>query len=440
MFAEKNWFWQRSVNIDDSNYIPIYEVVPRLRLYKKEEVFSFNRKNNMLYWDAQLDGDVLRSFNEGEIRRSTYFGHITTSFFAIFAFIPEWISFVPRAGYGMQKYFSKSKEPQLDVENGRHSFHFLFTNNALQLGPNEIFLKTTHLYRFTFRQEIEDVTYGAENEDKLIFNLGTSPIPGMFGEILTARDLRSVPYPLAEQRRWDDLVVNTSVYIDFFKPFQKDYSILYEYNSVYYMGLDLTNSYIYYTPNEKSLLNTLAASIKSGHFSIPGLYLKEVEASSVGMAWYHSFYHFALDQMRFTWSVSFWLNNYWRFIVGANSVTERAYRYFLDETYADYVPFHKDVLQGMNFFSGDNSMENVFNIENFHFVVQHDLHAWLLEFSYFLKRRDVSFGKGNRNDFAFYDHVFYFSLQLKGLTSFGIPRSEIYRTAPEDELDMRGLR
>lgn len=436
MNTRRTLVWREKTAVGSSEYEPLYELLPRFRVAKREQITNLTDYQN-LWWQGSLDGDIERSYTEGEIKRTGFYGHFQNGLFTIFSFPAWWLSYTPMAGYGMQKQFAKSDDDFLHEENGRQSFQFLFTNNTLRFGPWEASLTGTHLYRYTFAEEVEDPTFGDTKLNRIILRAETHPIPGINADVSSGRDFRELPYEIAEEKRWDDIVANGQVYIDFFKPFREDYTLLTRHRTAYFMGLDFTDTYIYHTPLLKSQINSFNTRLVSGRFTIPAIGIKEVELMGVGFTWYHSYRNLSLSQMRFHWMAAVWFDDLWKLTLGANSRAEGVERY--DRSHPDYIPFHKDLATSINLFDTEGRKNSIFNLENFYMTLQHDLHAWLLELSYYVNRRNVKFGPNNRNVFSFYDQLFYFSLTLKDMSGAGIPRSQIYRYSPEDELRRQGL-
>ncbi len=420
--------WYEFAKNADSTYLPVYDMMPKV---------SYSRRMELLrpesFWfggligDVRLNGTIHRYYADGREIKTIYTGDGMATANLYYNLLP-WLHLNPGGGLGFFSTHSTQDIEPLQREAARRSYQYLFTRNTLRAGYPLLNHQSIHHLVFAFNEGIRDPTFGQIREHYWQSSLTSDVFSVATFNITTARDLRLYPYYIPEAFRWSDIIARAGSEYDFIHGFAGSVYGLNKRNYRHFMGVSVNNTYSYLTRFERPAYNDFNLNWRMGGYKLP--LIKELLLVRTGVTLHQNFLNDRGSNLLFSWDTDLQVHRDWRLLMGGNSRSEQFDRYA--PGHPQSTTFTRDFFQSINPFSSRDRQETSLNIENFYADLEHDLHRWLLRLSYLTRQRTVYFGPQLRNRLAFYEHTFFFSLTLKDLGGFGIPRTELYRENPTD--------
>lgn len=420
--------WFERTNNKDSKYLPVYDLQPRLSYQGNFSLVS--PQGNFfggLYSKLNLSGVIERYYADGQEIKTIYSFAGNKGIFSYFYFTP-FFTYNPEIGYGLQQVVAKPNEIGLRTEALRQSFQFVYNRNTFRLGHPLLYHQTVHELSYYFNEGVRDPTFGHIRRHFWEGSLFADFFGYASSQVSISYDLRPYAYEIPNRFRWSDLIWRTSTEYDFVHGFTATTYGLKKRNYRHFASLGFVNTYSYLTRFGLPYYNNFSVVTKMGGYKIP--LIKELMLIQIVFNWQENYLNLRQSQLHLEYKTELWLHPYWKLYLGGNSRAEQMERY--RPHHPNYVPFSQDLINSVNFFEPAFRREAIFNLENFYADLEHDLHDWILRFSYTTRQRTVYYGPQLRNRLGFYEHTFFFSLTLKAFPGFGIPRTEIYRENPTD--------
>ncbi|MCS6984707.1 MAG: hypothetical protein NZM25_06245 [Leptospiraceae bacterium] len=426
--VERRLRWYERTQNADSKYLPVYDLQPRLSYSGN---FSLVDPQGSLFgglWqNLQLNSYLQRYYADGRELKTTYSAD-GNSALQSFLYLSPLLTYNPVLGYGFQAMRAQPQEQGLQIEARRQSFQYIFSRNTLRLGLPLFYHQSVHEIHYFFAEGVRDPTFGPFRRHNWEGSLHADFLHLAQTQLSIGYDLRPYAYPLPPRFRWSDLVWRSSMEYDLVQGFRLgDYGVK-PRKYRHFASLGLVNTYSYLTRFARPHYNDFSISAKLGGYKLP--ILKELLLLEINFGWHENYLNLRQSNLHLQWAAELLLHPFWKLYLGGNSRAEQMERYRRD--HPRYTPFAEDVIQSLNFFEPTKRREALFFVENFYLDLEHDLHDWLLRFSYTTRQRTVYYGPQLRNRLGFYEHTFFFSMTLKAFPGFGIPRTELYRENPTD--------
>ncbi|MBE7440484.1 MAG: hypothetical protein HS115_18685 [Spirochaetales bacterium] len=436
--ASRKKIWRESSTATNSKYIPTEDVAPQLSLDKNTLLGTIPGTTAAVYWDNHIGTQSRRIYTQKPERPSVSIQYaefqtmITSeaksSFRTFFAPGP-YLSFEPRAGYGVQRSTVSGNPEFMSVENQtnlrdqarRSSYEYFFTEDALTLGPDRLFLRATYRFKESQKEEQKDVPTANptrfENRQKINeteLNLETRPMTGMRLALTGIYDHRTYLYDISEGNRWYYPVLRSDIYIDFLNPLRPRRENLLSRQKIHFLGLRLTNDYVYNVRDQRDHSSVTGVSFEAGGFDL--WLLERLRFLEITFYWYRVYFDRSLDHMRYSAKADIQLSRtiFLEFEIESRATdVERYDRHSRDENgQSNYVPFETDVANGLGLNGNRKRKETVFNVGYMESALVFDLHEWELRLGYALEQRSLFAGVNTREVVTFYDNKLFFSLTL----------------------------
>ncbi len=425
--ASRTRVWLEKQRIQDGEYVPVVDVVPSVDISKKMLLGNIPGIDAPVYWDNILHSDLRKEYSSGEIIRNLSTNRFTSSFRSYFSPI-AYVTFSPVVGGGGQKVMPTGKDPAqadlaaIDREAKKQSYEFAFTEDELTLGPEFAFLRATYRRKDSAREEAADAPqinihgfYNAQKIHETEVNLETHFLHAVNMSVTGIYDHRKFEYPVENRERWYYPVFRTDVYLDFVNMFRADRENLLSRQKAHFLGLRLTNDYVYDPIKKRDHSDVLGLNFQAGGFDL--WLLRRLRYLEVGAYWYHVYYNPELDHMRYTMRGDIQLTRriYWEFELESRaSDVERYRRRSKDDSgNSDYVAFEHDVVNGTGVNGPEKRQKAVFNVGYFETALIFDLHEWEYRIGYSMEQKSLlTAGSGSLSVVNFYDNKIFFSIQL----------------------------
>lgn len=182
--------------------------------------------------------------------------------------------------------------------------------------------------------------------------------------------------------------------------------------------LKLSNTFIRSRKDNIDLSNefTLSYKLFNRERLFGSVYLNKISHT---ISWYKDFQNTRASYLNSVFSIDFNISRNWNFIYQASSSNKELYRYSQADS-SRYGQESRNILQDLldSFdFSDQSKRENsLFNLESMSFILRHDLHDWMFEFSLDL------YVKQYRNGPYYFEPTIYFIIYLKEMPSFKYPK------------------
>ncbi|MDH5720013.1 MAG: hypothetical protein OEZ13_05245 [Spirochaetia bacterium] len=421
----KRWY-----ESEDSKYLSINTLAPVISFKRNSQLIKpYGSMFGGVYNKLNLNTQTVVYYRDGEELKTMYDSEGVVDFSIILSPF-RWLSLMPYAGYGIKHKFWKQSSDILEEESDRASYQYFYNKEILRLGYPSFYLQGEYIYKRGVKQKYLDPTFKKQLEHTIKPALKFDFYPVLFLELSSMRDIRKYPYEIKENFRWKPFKARLELNYDFVNSVSFFYPELLEKKKYHFLDLGITNEYKYLIRYDKSGTNEFDIFMKMGGYK--PIFIKELNLLKLGFTWRHNFINVRQDLILFKWEIDLNLHTYWRLKMGTNSMAEEVERY--NKSHDNYVPFWQDIPNSFNFLNNEKRSNTVFNMDNFYFILEHDLHRWLLRLSYVNGRKTVYFGDNLKNYSTFYEQTFYISMGLKDFKGFGIEDTEIHRKRPKTNL------
>ena len=425
--ATRNNTWDTGSSLyDDSEYLPANDVLPSIDLTKKWNMGRIPYLDLPVYWYHNLHTDLEKQYSVGKEFQSINNNLYQTALRTYFGIFP-YVSLSPSVGYGAQKSVPESRTTSavdaaaLAREARKNSYQFVFSETSLTLGPHFLFLEATYRVKNSFKEEQNDAPVinltgftGNQKVREVELTLQTSPIVNTMFSINTVYDFREFDRPVESRERWFYPVFRTDIYFDFINGFRPDRENLLSRNRVHFMGLRITNDYVYDPRLKRDHSDVVGLNFEAGGFDL--WFLRRLRYLERGAYWYHVYYNPELDHLRYTMKadVQLWSWGYLEMELESRATDVERYRgNSTDENgEPDHVTFGEDVANGLGFNGGERRQDAVFNVAFFRGALILDLEDWEYRFGYELEQRAVFGGTNTLEVVNYYDNRVFFSMTL----------------------------
>lgn len=438
--AQRDRAWLENSNYQDSQFIPVSDIAPSVDLKKKWTLGRIPWLDTPVIWENALYSDLTKTYSSGKTYQTKNTNLFTSGLRTFFSPI-QYVTFQPFVGYGAQKTtahtptrvnytttgtvttqgVSTNDFKALEKEAARQSYQFLFTEDELVLGPDLLFLRAIYRRKESFKEEEKDApavnVYGFDQNQKVHEvegSLEAYPINRLSLSLTSIYDLRQYQFPVEQKDRWYYPVFRADYYLDFINLFREERENLLSRRKMHFMGLRISNDYIYDARNKRDHGNIAGLSFESGGFDL--VLLRRLRFFEAGFYWYHVYYNPALDHMRFNMKLDLQILR-WLFLeTELESRATEIERYRKDSKdsngYYNYVSFPQDLVNASGL-AGRQRRENaVFNIGTFEGALVMDLHDFEFRLGYRMEQRSMLAAAGTIENVTFYDSKVYFSLTL----------------------------
>jgi len=403
--------WQNYLN--GYNYYPVHEIFPSLT-YKKN--WYVVKPTGSVFQGISNNIDVVsrieHQYNQGQLFHTLNYLDVKSG---LNAFLPfhNLISLQPSIGYGVTGQFYNNGSAIDNLENDKKSYQYFYTLDKLFLGPS--FLKSTIMYALKWAtvEKITDPYFKQERENKLYLLLSSDFAP--FGSISlgSARDLRKLPGVFKEQNQWDPFFVSAFFDYDFINHDNIFLPEVYNPNT-YFLGIGTSESFYYNINFNKPGINSLSLYLQTGGYRF--LIIDRLEKAKIGFNWVHDFINYNRNRIQFIMETKAAFLKYWWFGLNLstnvyNTGTQASPYQYVGESFVTML--------------NSNNANSSFELDKIEVSIEHDLHDWLMKFSYSITQNWIYYGKNNQNIAGYYDHGIYVSFTLKGFNGFGIPKTQI---------------
>ncbi|HNN61166.1 MAG TPA: hypothetical protein PKK45_20290, partial [Leptospiraceae bacterium] len=391
--ASRSRVWLESSNYKDSKYVPVSDVVPSLDVQKKWQVGKLPLLDSPIIWENKIHTDLTKLYSSGDVYQTTNFNQFTSglrTWVSPFSFV----TFQPFVGYGAQKTvpYSPTKTTYtttgpttsfgvtttdfkaLERESARQSYQFLYTEDELTLGPDLIFLRTTYRRKESFKEEEKEApavnVYGFDQKQKVHEvegSLEAYPINRLALSITSIYDMRRFQFDVKQNQRWYYPVARVDYYFDFINLFREERENLLTRRKAHFLGLRLTNDYVYDALNKRDHSDVVGVNFEAGGFDL--LVLRRLRYLEAGFYWYHVYYNPGLDHMRYSMKADIqvvrWL--FWEMELESRATEVERYRKDSKDAngYYNYVSFTQDVVNSTGLAGRRRRQNAVFNIGTF---------------------------------------------------------------------------
>ena len=425
--ATRNNLWKSTVStFDDSEYQPVNDVIPAVDLTKRWNLGRVPYLEVPIYWDHNLHVDLEKQYSDGNEFQNLNNNEYRTGFRSFVSFFP-YVTFAPSVGYGAQKTVPEyrgtdaSAEAALERESRKNSYQYLYTEDQLTFGPDVLFLRTTYRYKKSFKEEQNDTPVvnttgfdGSQKVNETEVSLEFNPLINTTFSITSVYDHRQFEQPVKNGERWYYPVFRSEIFFDFLNWFRPERENLLTRNKVHFLGLGLTNDYVYDPIQKRDHSNVFGLSYQMGGFDL--WFLKRLRYLELTYYWYHVYYNPELDHMRFAFKTDLQLWSWGYLEMELESRATDIGRYSSgsknDEGEDDYVPFYKDVYNGTGLAGPEKRQSSVFNVAFYRTALILDLHDWEYRIGYELEQRTVFGGVNTVDVVNFYDNRVFFSATL----------------------------
>lgn len=434
--ASRTSTWYVESNSSDSVYYPVYEMAPEI-IYTRNFLLvnPYGRFFTGLYNDYRFYGLVEKYYNQGEEFKTTFTGEANTNFRTVFPFT-SWFSYHPVVGFWIKSRFSKEEDTSLETANQRETFRAITSNQGFRTGIPEFYHRLDYRIAYAVYRKEEDPEY-----KKMLyhnFSTGFYSVIHPYADLslTTSRDLRKTQKSLPERYYWSDLQFQSRIFYDFHSGFN---GIIYGNNfeknqngitRVYhrsFMGISFHDRYDYSFIYQRSLSNTAGIFYEMGAYAWNQY--PRINVFHTGISWQHDFIDSRFDDAFYEISAEWILHRFWFFSFGFKTSIYDASRY--REENENYISFWQDLINSSIYFWDDSKASNLV-LEKVYAVLEHDLHSWIMRLSVWTGRNRLLYGPQRRNVAEYYETAVYFSMTLKDIKGFGIPRSQVYRERPSE--------
>ncbi len=428
--AERRLIWRNSLHFEDSDYEPAADLLPWLNISYNWLIGRIPFQDAPLYWKNSLQYERRVTFEEGrQWNRFDFVGY--RSFLRSLFSFSDYLSLEPSVGYGLYKTTasnesdSETAEGDLLLEAQRNSYQYLFSENEMILGPQNLFLRTIHRYKRAFAQEEEETPHiddsgleatlpGNQQVNETELSLEFYPLWGLSFSAESSYDHRAFPQPVRDRERWDYPIVRGQIILNWFNLFRQQRENLLSRRRARFLTTVLSNSYIYDPVIGRDHSNIAAISLEMGGFDL--WFLKHLRYLETALYWYHVYFDPSRDHIRFILKNDLQLWSWGYLEVEWESRVIQPERYSRNSRDSDgesnYLPFLEDIGNSSGLLGGEKQREALFNIAFFRSVLILDLHDWELRLGYELEQRNFLTGGEGITNIIFYDNRLFFSLAL----------------------------
>ncbi|MDH5716017.1 MAG: hypothetical protein OEZ22_00080 [Spirochaetia bacterium] len=434
ILRQKRWYEQSEIL--ESKYKPIYFMAPSISFKRNSLLINPSGSFFGGLWNVIVfQGDVINTYNDGKDFQ-TYFNAKADDYFS-FIFTPiRYISIIPGIGAGAITRFYKeppeafaTSSDSLTEDAERHTYQYLYTLDTLRIGPSFLYAQGDYMYKKRYNQKYSDPTFEDQEEHNIKMSAVSDFYPLSRISVFTSRDLRKWPYEIKENYLWSPLTVRSELNFDIINGFSPGYYQLIKNKKYHFFEIGVSDEYKYLIRYEKSGTNDLDIYLKLGGYK--PLFLGELKLLKAGVTWRRNYINIMQDSILFKWEFDLDLHKYVNLKLGSTSKADQIERY--EESHPNYVSFSNDLLNSVNILNNEKRNNTVFNLDTLYAILEHDLHRWVLRFSYFNQKKSVFFGPQLRNQAVFYEQTVFVSMLLKDFPGFGIPESEVGRVKPQSD-------
>lgn len=438
--ASRDRVWLESSKFSDSEFVPLTDVVPSVDIKKKWTLGRLPWLDTPVIWENTIHSDLTKTYSSGNLFQTKNLNQFVSSLRTFISPL-QYVTFQPQIGYGAQRTTAHTPTrvnytttgtvtvqgvnttdfKALEKEAARQSYQFLFTEDELVLGPDLIFLRTIYRRKESFKEEEKDApavnVYGFDQNQKVHEvegSLEAYPINRLSLSLTSIYDLRQFQFPVEQKDRWYYPVFRADYYLDFINLFREERENLLSRRKLHFMGLRISNDYIYDARNKRDHGNVAGLSFESGGFDL--LLLRRLRFFEAGFYWYHVYYNPSLDHMRFNMKLDLQIMR-WLFLeMELESRATEVERYRKDSRDQsgnyNYVSFPQDLVNASGLAGRQRRENSVFNIGTFEGAMVFDLHDFEFRLGYRMEQRSMLAGSGTIENVTFYDSKVFFSLTL----------------------------
>lgn len=428
--------WYVESDATQSVYYPVYEIAPEV-LYTRNFLLMNPRGKLFtgLYNNYRFSGKVEKYYNQGEELRTTFTGEADTSLYTVFPFT-SWFSYHPSVGFSAKSRFSKEQDASLETANNRETYRAVTTTQGLRTGVPEFYYRLDYRAAYAAYRKENDPEYDKWLYHDLFTGFYSVIYPYADFSLTTSRDLRQTRVPQPERYYWSNIQFQARMFYDFKTGFN---GIIYNnhfqtnengINRIYhrsFMGISFHDHYQYSIIYDRSLDNTAGVFYEMGGFAWNDY--PRINIFHTGISWKHDFVDARFDDAFFELSTEWILHPFWFISLGFKSSIYDAARY--NEKNNEYLSFWDDLVNSTFYFWDDSRPSNII-LEKVYATLEHDLHSWIMRLSVWTGRNRLLYGPQRRNVAEYYETAVYFSMTLKDIRGFGIPRSQVYRERPSE--------
>ena len=421
--------WYYSASGDEDGYKPQSDILPAVSISNSSLIGD--ALGSPIYWDTSVNITQTRTYSNGAILLTNTDGSFETALRASYSWYP-YISFQPSAGYGAQKS-SVSGGGEIDeVQAAYNSYEYLFTKDTVVFGPDVLNLRATYTLKKSFREDDKYDppvnTTGYNHQEKVHETevvLSFNPFYNLNMSIESVYDHRDATVEIPDSQRWSYPVFRTDIYFDFMNFMNPGRENLLSRRKAHFMGLRITNDYVYDTINNRDHSNVFGVTFETGGFDL--WLLRRLRYLEVSWYYYHYYSNTNLDSMFYTFKADVQVTRDIFFEIEMESRGTDIQRYYEDSVDengdSDYIAFEHDILNGLGINGAERRRNSAFNIGYFEAAVILDLHDWELRFAYEMEQRSIIGGVNTIELVNFYDNVFSVSLTLLRFDSGGVGSS-----------------
>lgn len=415
IYASRNKRWGAVIDGESKQaYYPQLDIAPRLEFTKNSYIIHpkglhFQGVRNTF----NLFSETSSEYKNGEEYRTSSQTNIYNELSVTFP-LTNWLTIAPAGGYGIKHLFSKNETVSESVENRRNSYHYIYTLDTIRIGAPIFMTQLAYENQYAvFRGDYVDPAFGKQISHLAHFGLLIDPAHFIHAQADISRDLKTYPDSIEERFRWSPLTLETQLFIDFLHGLSS-YG-LYDTGGQR-LGVSLNNEYSYLTAFNRAASNSFGFSFEMGGYEL--LFFQELWQLSMGLTWVHDFRNERLSRLNYNFAIDMNIARNWRIIsdVEASSIShspqENIYEARYDTSLGVQTPFLLDSATA---------------------TLEHNLHNWSIRFTYGIQKTWVTYGGDNQNLAGFYEHTFFFSLNLGNMPGVGFPNTEIYYFNPYDE-------
>lgn len=423
--AQRNRVWDTQTGFSaEGEYIPVRDVAPEVDLGYSFDLGDLPILELPIFWDHKLHTDLEKVYSLGKEFKNKNTNQYETSFHTFTGLYP-WISFEPRVGYGIQKTIPDSRtdnttdDTTLRLEAAKNSYQYTFTKNAFTLGPDEIFLRLTHTFKDSFKEDQDDAPVvnlkgfagnQKTNETDILFE--TKPFINTRFSLNAVYDHREFPDLVETKERWSYPIFRSEIFIDFFNFGRESRENLLSRNKVHFLGLRLTNDYVYDPIEKRDHSDVVGVIFEMGGFDL--WFLKRLRYLEMGYYWYHVYFNPALDHMRYNMKMDIQLWQWGYLEMEMESRATDIERYsggsVDDEGNSNHVNFTKDIVNGTGLNGRQKREESVFNVALFRTALILDVEDFEYRIGYEVTQESIFAGATSLEFVNYYDNRVFFSI------------------------------
>lgn len=423
--ATRRKVWEGQTNFyDDSQYIPVSDTVPEIDLGHSWDLGTIPVVDMPIYWDHNLHTDLQKTYSEGKEWETRNNNQYETAFRSYYSFYP-YFSFEPKLGYGAQKTVPESRSndannrESLELQARKNSYQYWFTEDTLTIGPEPINLAITRRFKDSYKEEQNDAPVvnitgftGNQKVNETELLLTTRPFWNTEFSVNAIYDHREFQDEVESRDRWSYPIFRSDIYLDFLNLGRQDRENLLSRNKIHFLGLRLTDEYVYDPIRRRDHSNVAGLSFEMGGFDL--WLLKRLRYLELSYYWYHVYYNTELDHMRFSFKTDIQLWSWGYLEMELDSRATEIERYsgnsVDDEGRSNHVNFSRDIVNGAGL-NGREARENaVFNTHFFRTALILDIEDFEYRFGYEMEQKQIYAASTSLETITYYDNRVFFSL------------------------------